>query len=75
MTWICKECAEKHGGKMPDDYLATFHRDICDVCGEDESLTDMRNYGLSSTAQGSIYRNRISFDEFLEHLTGKEEKL
>ena len=46
MAYICQKCAEKHGGKMPDGHLATFHRSACTICGTVADVTEPRDYGL-----------------------------
>ena len=44
--WICKECGRKHG-KRPEGnpYGATWHIDICGVCGGDMEVTEPRDFG------------------------------
>ncbi len=72
MSWICSECALKHGGKMPDDHRDTFHPDICEICKESKSVTEPWGYGLSITGSGMVYRNLVSLGEFMQILTNWE---
>lgn len=51
-TWVCTECAEAAGGKMPVDHLATWHYDKCDVCGgEKKTVTQPRDFGYPKFAK------------------------
>lgn len=42
-VWVCHDCAIKSGGRQPG--IATYHENICDVCGEKKSVTQPRDYG------------------------------
>ncbi len=42
-TWVCHGCAIKYGGNAPS--MATYHDNICDICGELKSVTEPRDYG------------------------------
>ena len=44
MNWICCDCAEKIGSRIPDGHIATFHMDRCDACGETKSVTEPRDF-------------------------------
>lgn len=46
MASICKECAEKAGGKWPEGHLATCWVGECVVCGEEKSCCDTRDWSL-----------------------------
>jgi hypothetical protein len=39
----CFDCGKKYG--EPRGYCATFHNGRCDVCGEEKSVTETRDYG------------------------------
>jgi len=53
ITWICFECAKKLGGdpsksRAVCSMVATYHSDICDVCGETKAVTEPRDFGLDN---------------------------
>lgn len=41
--FICLECGTAYG-RRPSG-LATWHRDICDICGKYAPLTEPRDFG------------------------------
>lgn len=44
ITWICKECGDRYGRRPVG--VATWHIDICDVCGKESVLvTEPRDFG------------------------------
>jgi rubrerythrin len=43
-AWICRPCGEAHGRGMPEGHVATWHEDICGVCGKLTSVTEPRDY-------------------------------
>lgn len=49
-NWICSECGDKYG-RMQAGYVATWHPDTCDICGEENvPCTEPRDYLLRSKA-------------------------
>lgn len=42
-TWICNPCGEKYGRKQVE--IATWHEDVCDVCGQEAVVTEPRDFG------------------------------
>lgn len=42
--WTCSGCAEEAGGKWPRGHVATWHSNICPVCGEQKAVTEPRDY-------------------------------
>jgi len=42
--YLCGECAEKLGGKWPEGHCATFHVDMCEICGEQKSLANVGDW-------------------------------
>jgi hypothetical protein len=44
-TWTCGKCAEEAGGRFPKDHIATYHYNICDVCGQKTTVTQPKDYG------------------------------
>lgn len=51
MAAICKECAEKSGGKWPDGHLATCWVGECVVCDQEKECCDTRDWAWVSTAE------------------------
>lgn len=43
-SWICTECAYRHGGTMPEGHLATWHIGTCGVCGKEKEVTQPRDF-------------------------------
>jgi hypothetical protein len=43
-SYLCHECAERHGGVWPDGHCATQHFGVCDVCGEERALASVGDY-------------------------------
>jgi hypothetical protein len=41
--WTCLECGSKHGKRSPR--IATWHYGKCDVCGENNNVTEPRDFG------------------------------
>lgn len=41
--WICVDCGEKHGRRVPE--VATWHYGKCGVCGYPRSVTEPRDFG------------------------------
>lgn len=58
ICWICSTCAKAKGGYWPEGHVGAFHDDTCDVCQKTKSVTEPRDYCLSSTAAGELYRRR-----------------
>ena len=42
--FICCACAERLGGKWPDDHLATMHHGECQVCGLGATLSNVGDW-------------------------------
>lgn len=42
--WICKECAESKGGKMPENHVCTVNHDTCEYCGEEKVVIPIRDF-------------------------------
>lgn len=58
ICWICSECAKSKGGYWPEGHVGTFHDGKCDVCEREKLVTEPRDYRLSSTDAGELYRRR-----------------
>ena len=53
VSWICNSCAKKLGGDPRKslalcNMCATYHNDVCDVCGKTVAVTEPRDFGLSN---------------------------
>jgi hypothetical protein len=44
-AFVCTECAEKAGGKMPKNHIATWHDGKCDICHKLKPVTEPRDFG------------------------------
>lgn len=42
--YICRECAEEHGGEWPDGHMATMHSGHCDFCGFVRTLANVGDW-------------------------------
>ena len=42
-SWSCWECGKKHG--QVADRISTWHYGRCDVCGENNNVTEPRDFG------------------------------
>ncbi len=63
-NWICSDCGVLHGRRVPN--VATFHEDICGVCGEVTICTEPRDYGhLKDTWEDHPITKKISWDKEL----------
>lgn len=45
--FICRQCAEDHGGVWPEGHSATCHEGPCQVCGETRSLCAPQDWQLT----------------------------
>jgi len=43
-SWICCDCGKRYGRKLPSKH-ATWHHGECNVCGEDDIVTEPRDFG------------------------------
>lgn len=44
MDWICIDCAEARGCRIPSGHMATWHMGTCDACGQRELVTEPRDF-------------------------------
>ena len=42
-TWVCWKCGVKYGSFRAG--IATWHHDVCGVCGETQACTQPRDFG------------------------------
>lgn len=40
--WVCIKCGLKYGRRRT--LVSTFHLGKCDICGEEKSITEIRDY-------------------------------
>lgn len=43
IVWICSNCGKKYGNKPVG--IATWHEDVCDICGKKTIVTEPRDFG------------------------------
>lgn len=51
-AWICSDCADRAGGKMPEGHLCTVHEGTCGVCLERKYVTEPRDYRYPDVSIG-----------------------
>lgn len=45
-SWVCFECGmEARGKPIPEGRVATYHENVCGVCGEYKWVTEPRDFG------------------------------
>ena len=44
-AWVCAECGEKYGWRECNP-VATWHPDICCICGMHADVTEPRDFGF-----------------------------
>jgi len=42
--WCCHVCGMEHGNKVP--IMPTWHKGICDLCGGEKPVTQLRDFGI-----------------------------
>lgn len=42
---VCHECGIKYGRKVIKDHISTYHIGTCDVCNQETSVTEPRDFG------------------------------
>ena len=63
----CFDCGKKYG--EPRGYCATFHTGRCDVCGEEKSVTETRDYGY---LRKSLNKNKHDSESLRKVVQGLE---
>lgn len=51
-TWVCAECGLKASGRHAG--VATWHEDVCDVCGQKKTVTEPRDFGYPNFNSGKV---------------------
>jgi hypothetical protein len=52
--WVCADCGIEWGKHAPATMRATWHEDICGICGRSKTCTEPRDFGhLRSGWKGS----------------------
>lgn len=44
-SWVCFDCAEERGARVPEGHLCTVHTDICGICNQSKTVTEPRDFG------------------------------
>jgi hypothetical protein len=54
--WVCTDCGTEWGSWWdentytgPEPHYATYHMNMCDVCGQWKSVTEARDFGYLRT--------------------------
>lgn len=42
-AWICADCGDRYGKRACG--IATWHEDVCGICGRTVAVTEARDYG------------------------------
>lgn len=45
--WVCFDCADERGAKIPKGHCYTVHVDLCGICKKEKRVTEPRDYGRS----------------------------
>lgn len=69
---ICEECATANGGSQPEGHLATYHRALCDRCGQVRDVTEPRDYRLNTDL--TPRRKPSLYDIYLDEQDAKEKE-
>jgi len=56
-VWICSNCGKKYGNKPVG--IATWHEDVCDICGKKTVVTEPRDFGY-------LNQNKLPVEPILE---------
>jgi ribosomal protein S14 len=46
-AWVCQECAEERGARVPLGHQPTYHEDECGLCGQEKMVTEPRDFGVT----------------------------
>lgn len=63
---ICSECAEIYCNGFLEGHIASFYPAVCDVCKEEKTCTQVRDYGYIKKELRTP--ERINSDEQLDKL-------
>lgn len=44
-NWVCLECADRRGAKMPTGHIYTSHIGVCGICNTVQRVTQPRDFG------------------------------
>lgn len=45
--WVCMNCANERGAVHPPNHISSWHFGICGICGEEKSVTEPRDFGIT----------------------------
>ncbi len=57
IVWTCNDCGKKYGNKSVG--IATWHEDVCDICGKKTIVTEPRDWGGLKQSKGITRRVHI----------------
>jgi hypothetical protein len=60
-NWICLPCGNRYGRKTCG--IATWHPDNCDICGNEEMVTEPRDFGHLNDYWIDAYNIRVAIDK------------
>ena len=46
-SWVCLDCANKRGARIPQGHCFTSHIGICGICQEEKEVTEPRDFGIT----------------------------
>lgn len=52
--WTCSECAEKAGGRFPENTVSAWHIGECQVCNEQQAVTQPRAFRYPIFVKGQF---------------------
>jgi hypothetical protein len=44
-SWVCFDCADNRGAKIPVGHIYTGHKDVCGMCNTIQTVTEPRDFG------------------------------
>jgi hypothetical protein len=82
-AWVCVDCGKEYGHKLPGEGT-TWHHGVCGVCGEDDIVTEPRDFGhlkegwhllaLESIALQVVRSASVGDQYFIECLRGEDDE-
>jgi hypothetical protein len=63
-NWICLPCGNRYGRKRCG--VATWHSETCDICGNEEMVTEPRDFGHLNDYWIDAYNLRVAIDAALK---------
>lgn len=44
-AWVCLDCADARGARIPEGHVFTVHVGICGICNKEKQVTEPRDFG------------------------------